>query len=125
MEAARTRVGLGGDRPPLARTRARPRGVNDLGGSVGPDSRLHPLGDPGSIWDCLRSPEGFTAVSHIFVMEWAAVLRDVALGLLIAGAVGAWVPNTFWRHFFFTGHPLAAKIWGPLVGPLVAVVSFV
>jgi uncharacterized membrane protein YraQ (UPF0718 family) len=47
------------------------------------------------------------------------------LGLAIAGAVAAWVPESFWRHFFFTGHPLLAKIWGPLVGPLVAVVSFV
>jgi len=79
----------------------------------------------GSLWRRLRSPEGVTAVSHIFVMEWAAVLRDIVLGLLIAGAVGAWVPESFWRRFFFTGHPLAAKLWGPIVGPLVAVVSFV
>ncbi|MGI9079763.1 MAG: permease [Acidimicrobiales bacterium] len=83
------------------------------------------VGGPGSLWTRVRSPEGTTAVSHIFVMEWAAVLRDIVLGLLIAGAVGAWVPESFWRHFFFTGHPLAAKVWGPLVGPLVAVVSFV
>ncbi|MDQ6928718.1 MAG: permease [Actinomycetota bacterium] len=79
----------------------------------------------GSLWQRLRSPEGVTAVSHIFVMEWAAVLRDIVLGLLIAGAVGAWVPESFWRRFFFTGHPLAARVWGPIVGPLVAVVSFV
>ncbi len=79
----------------------------------------------GSLWQRLRTPEGITAVSHIFVMEWAAVLRDVVLGLLIAGAVGAWVPETFFRRFFVTGHPLVAKIWGPIVGPLVAVVSFV
>ena len=79
----------------------------------------------GSLWQRLRSPDGLTAVSHIFVMEWAAVLRDVVAGLFIAGAVGAWVPGSFWRHFFFTGHPLAAKMWGPIVGPLVAVVSFV
>ncbi|HXR73084.1 MAG TPA: permease [Actinocrinis sp.] len=73
----------------------------------------------------LLSRRGFTSVSHIFVMEWAAVLRDIAAGLLIAGAIAAWVPDTFWTHFFLTGHPLASKIWGPLVGPLVAVVSFV
>ena len=73
----------------------------------------------------LLSRRGFTSVSHIFVMEWAAVLRDIAAGLLIAGAIAAWVPDTFWAHFFLTGHPLASKIWGPLVGPLVAVASFV
>jgi uncharacterized membrane protein YraQ (UPF0718 family) len=73
----------------------------------------------------LRSAEGFTAVSHIFVMEWAAVLRDVVIGLALAGAIGAWVPDRFWRHFFLAGHPLASKLWGPIVGPLVSVVSFV
>ncbi len=78
-----------------------------------------------SLFQRLRSREGFTAVSHIFVMEWAAVLRDVVLGLLIAGAVAAWVPDSFWQHLFFEGHPLLAKLWGPLIGPLVAVVSFV
>ncbi|MGW5418792.1 permease [Streptomyces sp. NPDC003943] len=73
----------------------------------------------------LLSSRGFTATSHVFVMEWAAILRDVVIGLLIAGAVAAWVPETFWQTFFFEGHPLAAKLWGPLIGPLVAVVSFV
>jgi uncharacterized membrane protein YraQ (UPF0718 family) len=58
-------------------------------------------------------------------MEWAAILRDIVLGLLIAGAIAAWVPESFWQTFFFAGHPLAAKIWGPLIGPLVAVISFV
>ncbi|MGW4163327.1 permease [Streptomyces sp. NPDC004788] len=73
----------------------------------------------------LLSSRGFTATSHVFVMEWAAILRDLVVGLLIAGAVAAWVPETFWQTFFFEGHPLAAKLWGPLIGPLVAVVSFV
>ena len=58
-------------------------------------------------------------------MEWAAILRDLVIGLLIAGAIAAWVPDSFWQAFFFTGHPLAAKLWGPLIGPVVAVLSFV
>ncbi len=73
----------------------------------------------------LLSPEGLTSTSHVFVMEWAAILRDLVLGLLIAGAIAAWVPDAFWRHFFFEGHPLASKVWGPLIGPLVAIASFV
>jgi uncharacterized membrane protein YraQ (UPF0718 family) len=79
----------------------------------------------GSFWRRLLSREGYTAVSHIFVMEWAAVLRDIAAGLLIAGAVGAWVPETFWRHLFLTGDPLAARLWGPVIGPVISVLSFV
>ncbi|MEU9097995.1 permease [Streptomyces sp. NPDC048361] len=79
----------------------------------------------GSFARRLCSREGFTSVAHVFVMEWAAILRDLVVGLLVAGAIAAWVPDTFWRTFFFDGHPLAAKLWGPLIGPLVAIVSFV
>jgi uncharacterized protein len=78
-----------------------------------------------SFWRRLASPAGFTSISHNFVMEWAAILRDLVAGLLIAGAAGAWIPNSFWQHLFITDHPLAAKLWGPLIGPAVAVVTFV
>ncbi|WP_225094493.1 permease [Streptomyces sp. CoH27] len=79
----------------------------------------------GSLFKRLTSARGFTAVSHIFVMEWAAILRDIIIGLLIAGAVAAWVPDSFWRHFFLTGHPVASAVWGPIVGLVIAIVSFV
>ncbi|MDT7711194.1 MAG: uncharacterized protein QOG20_6801 [Pseudonocardiales bacterium] len=79
----------------------------------------------GSLRQRLFSPEAFTSVSHVFVMEWAAIWKDLVGGLLIAGAIGAWVPDTFWQSLFLTGHPTAAAVWGPLVGPLVAVISFV
>jgi hypothetical protein len=58
-------------------------------------------------------------------MEWAAVIRDIAIGLLIAGAVAAWVPDSFWRQLFLTGHPLAAQLWGPVIGPVISLLSFV
>jgi len=35
------------------------------------------------------------------------------------------VPNAFWQSFFLTGHPVQATLWGPIVGPVVAVISFV
>jgi hypothetical protein len=79
----------------------------------------------GSFWRRLLNRDGYTSVSHIFVMEWAAVIRDIVIGLLIAGAVAAWVPNSFWQHLFLTGHPLATKLWGPVIGPVISVLSFV
>jgi hypothetical protein len=79
----------------------------------------------GSFTSRLLSADGFTAVAHVFVMEWAAILRDLVIGLFIAGAIAAWVPESCWHAFFFAGHPLAAKVWGPLIGPVVAIISFV
>ncbi len=71
------------------------------------------------------SAQGWTAISHSFVMDGLAVWKDIAAGLLLAGALGAWVPQSLWNRFFLTGHPLLAKFWGPLVGPVVAILSFV
>jgi uncharacterized membrane protein YraQ (UPF0718 family) len=79
----------------------------------------------GTLWQRLTSERGLTAISHYFVMDWAAVWLDIVGGLLIAGALAAWVPDDFWRSFFIVDHPLLATLWGPIVGPLVAVISFV
>jgi uncharacterized membrane protein YraQ (UPF0718 family) len=79
----------------------------------------------GSLWQRITSKDGFTATSHYFVMDLAAVWKDIAAGLLIAGALAAWVPADFWQKFFLVSHPVAAKIWGPIVGPIVAIFSFV
>jgi uncharacterized protein len=79
----------------------------------------------GSLWQRITSERGLTAISHYFVMDWAAVWPDIAGGLVIAGALAAWVPPDFWQSFFLVDHPLVAKLWGPVVGPLVAVISFV
>ncbi len=73
----------------------------------------------------LLTPQGYTATADSFVMDWAAVGRDVASGLLIAGALAAWVPDSFWRSLFLEHHATLAKVWGPVVGPLVAMLSFV
>ena len=73
----------------------------------------------------LLTPAGFTSTADSFVMDWAAVGRDIVVGLLVAGALAAWVPDSFWRGLFLARHATLTKVWGPLVGPLVAMLSFV
>jgi uncharacterized membrane protein YraQ (UPF0718 family) len=79
----------------------------------------------GPFWHRLVSPHGFTSTSYLFVMNWASVIVDVVGGLIIAGCLAAWVPDSFWRHLFFAGHPVAADIWGPLIGPAISLMAFV
>src|SRR5882757_1869334 len=83
------------------------------------------VSEGGTLWQRLTSERGITAISYYFVMDWASVWLDIAGGLLIAGALAAWVPAEFWQSFFLVDHPLVAKLWGPIIGPLVAVISFV
>jgi hypothetical protein len=79
----------------------------------------------GSTLSRALSPRGFTAISHFHVMDWASVWVDVAGGLLIAGVLAAWVPPVFWTDLFLSHDPVGSKIVGPLIGPIVAVISFV
>ncbi len=83
------------------------------------------IGGDQSILAKLFSARGFTAVSHYFVMDWASVWIDVALGLVIAGALAVLVPDAAWNALFLTRDPAAAKIIGPFIGPLIAMLSFV
>jgi len=73
----------------------------------------------------LFSVRGLTAVSHYFWMDVTALWVDIGLGLLIAGGLAAWVPDSFWQGFFLTGHPVIATFWGPLIGPVISLLSFV
>jgi len=71
------------------------------------------------------SPRGFTAISQFYVMDWASIWLDIVGGLLIAGTLAAWVPQSFWTSLFLSHSPIWSKLVGPLIGPLVAVISFV
>jgi len=73
----------------------------------------------------LLSARSFTAISHAFFMDLNALYVDLALGFLIAGALAAWVPNSWWQAFFLTNHPVLNEFWGPLIGPVISMLSFV
>jgi len=53
------------------------------------------------------------------------VWKDIAAVCLLAGALAAWVPKTSGKRSSSFNHPLLAKFWGPIVGPIVAFISFV
>ena len=104
---------------------ARVQAEKGVAGKMEGHAEMHMEIEGGSIWSRIASMKGFTAISHYFVMDWMSVWKDIGLGLLIAGAITVWVPATFWNAFFLSSHPLLAKLWGPVIGPLISVVSFV
>jgi hypothetical protein len=58
-------------------------------------------------------------------MDIASLWQDLALGFLISGALAAWVPGSFWRTLFLTDNPTLNQFWGPLIGPVISMFSFV
>jgi uncharacterized protein len=105
----------------MARKQAERGLIGKMEGHAAMDMSLH----SGTFWQKLTSRKGVTATSHYYWMDWYSLWPDIAGGLLISGCLAAWVPQHFWQGFFLVGHPLLAKFWGPLIGPLVAVLSFV
>jgi uncharacterized membrane protein YraQ (UPF0718 family) len=73
----------------------------------------------------LFSPRAFTAVSHYFYMDITSLWQDLVLGFLIAGALAAWVPNSFWQSLFLSHQPAISTFWDPLIAPVIAMLSFV
>jgi uncharacterized membrane protein YraQ (UPF0718 family)/YHS domain-containing protein len=79
----------------------------------------------GPFFSRLISPRAFTAIAHAFYMDLNALYVDLGLGFLIAGALAAWVPNSWWQALFLTNHPTLNEFWGPLIGPIISMLSFV
>jgi len=110
-------------RPSMVRA-ARKQAEKGLSGRMEGHAKMVTMAKSGSWKERLTSSEGWTSISHFFVMNWDMLWRDIAVGLLISGTLGALVPNSFWHAAFFADSPLLAKLWGPIVGPLIAIASF-
>ncbi len=84
------------------------------------------VGGDGTIIQRMVSKEGVTAISHFFVMDILMMWKEIAAGLLVTGALAAWVPPSAWQHFFLSGRTgFLPTLWSAAVGPIVAVLSFV
>ena len=105
--------------------RARRQADKGLRGSMEGHAEVSVAEKPASLRQRIFSDDGITAVSHYFVMNWQMLWKDIVGGLLIAGAVGAWLPKNVWEALFLSGHHGLAVVWGAIIGPIVAIVSFV
>jgi uncharacterized membrane protein YraQ (UPF0718 family) len=80
----------------------------------------------GTLWQKLTGREGRVLIAQNFAMDWGMLWKDLAIGFLIAGALSAFVPNGFWHTLFVGDAPTAIKVPADaLIGPLVAIVTFV
>jgi uncharacterized protein len=95
--------------------------VGKMEGHAGMDMSI----SDGPFFKKLFSKKAYTAISHYFIMDWSSLLTDLLIGFLVAGILSVYVPETFWQAFFFKDNPTLAAIEGPLIGPLVAIFSFV
>ena len=110
---------------PRIKAEARRNADRGLAGRMEGHAAMDMALEDGPLLKRLLSAKGFTAVSHVFVMDWASLWLDLLIGLLVSGALAAWIPAQVWGRLFFAGHPVWSHVAGPLIGPLVAMLTFV
>jgi uncharacterized protein len=88
---------------------------------------VHPsAGSEGLSWrERLSSLDAWSDVAHNFRSDWEMLWKEIGAGFLIAGFV-ALLPMSFFNGLFLTDSPAWIRIpENVIVGPLVAVLSFV
>ena len=89
------------------------------------DARAHLAAAGGHDHGSMEGPT-LVPIAQNFAMDVSMLWWDVVLGLLIAGALAAFVPDAAWGALALHGAPPALQaLGGALAGPLIAVVSFV
>jgi uncharacterized membrane protein YraQ (UPF0718 family) len=73
----------------------------------------------------LTSVEAWSDVGHNFRGDWQMVYKEIIAGFLLAGFI-ALLGDDFFNGLFLEDAPTAVQtLWGALIGPVIAVLSFV
>ena len=85
----------------------------------------HSAGERMTIRERLTSASAWSDVAHNFRNDWSMLWKEIAIGFVLAGFIGQ-LPNSFFNALFLNGAPAGVKlIENAILGPLIAVVSFV
>ncbi|HEY1359353.1 MAG TPA: permease [Thermoleophilaceae bacterium] len=85
----------------------------------------HSAGVERPLRERLSSPAAWSDVGHNFRHDWGMLWKEILIGFLLAGFIGL-LGDDFWNGLFLTGAPDAWQtLWSAIVGPLIAVLSFV
>jgi uncharacterized membrane protein YraQ (UPF0718 family)/YHS domain-containing protein len=73
----------------------------------------------------LTSAAAWSDVAHNFRGDWQMLYKEILVGFLLAGFV-AQLGNDFFNSLFLRSSPhIVQTFWGALIGPVIAVLSFV
>jgi uncharacterized protein len=73
----------------------------------------------------IRSAEAWRDVAANFRMDWSMLWKEIAIGFLLAGFIGLLGDDVFNVLFITDAPPLLRTLENVVVGPLIAVLSFV
>src|SRR3989441_3920638 len=72
-----------------------------------------------------RSPAAWAEAASYTMADLVMLRKEMIVGYLVAGFLAVLVPNTLWNAIFFHGHGVATSIENVIIGPVIAILSFV
>ena len=73
----------------------------------------------------LTDAQSWSDVAHNFRGDWQMLWKEIVIGLLLAGYI-ALLGDNFFNGLFLTGAPpVVQTVWGAVIGPVIAMLSFV
>jgi uncharacterized membrane protein YraQ (UPF0718 family)/YHS domain-containing protein len=73
----------------------------------------------------ISSPAGWGDAASYTFADAKMLRKEMAAGYLVAGFLAVLVPASFWNDIFATGHGFWTSLQNVIVGPLIAILSFV
>jgi len=80
----------------------------------------------GSLLARMKQADNWAGVARAFSMDISMLWKEIVIGVLIAGLLATLVPQSWWEGVFLTpGGPNLRLLENAVVGPLIALASFV
>jgi hypothetical protein len=73
----------------------------------------------------IRSLAGWADAAGYTISDLTMLRKELVVGFIVAGFADAAVPVSFWRSLFLTGHGLWSVLENVILGPFLAIISFV
>jgi uncharacterized protein len=94
-------------------------------GHGGQPGGRRPLGERDSLAGRLRQPSRWADAAGYTISDLTMLRREIIIGFVVAGFATVAVPAGFWNAVFLHDHGTLTMIENALVGPFVAIISFV
>jgi uncharacterized membrane protein YraQ (UPF0718 family)/YHS domain-containing protein len=86
----------------------------------------HAVGTEGLSWRRrVTSADAWSDVAHNFRGDWQMLWKEITIGFLLAGFIALLGDDFFNGLFLDNASPAVQTIWGAIIGPVIAVLSFV
>ena len=72
-----------------------------------------------------RTLAGWADAATYTIGDLTMLRRELVIGFLVAGVLDTAVPLSFWRSLFVTGHGFWSALENAVLGPFLAIISFV